>query len=122
MKHTSEKVDNKIRTLRHCRDNERLTYCSDVEQIRKKEEFLQKVKNWNWEKIFTYSSTVGLKGLTEASDGCMFSVPGEIHGMTQDQFVITVEHVKDYVHKSFKNVQDLKGLFDACSRPVITKP
>ena len=52
----------------------------------------------------------------------MIDVPGEIHGMRQDQFVITSEHVKDCVHKSCKNTQDLTGFFDACSRLVITNP
>ena len=57
----------------------------------------------------------------EELNGCMFAAPGEIHGMSQDQFGVTLERMK-YSNKKWKNPHDLVGFFYSHSTPSIPKP
>ena len=47
----------------------------------KKKKFFKQFKNGNRKNNKVHSSTVGLKGTTEALEGYMFATPGEIDRM-----------------------------------------
>ena len=76
----------KIRASHRCPMNDENTMMTSNRTARNKHEkkSIKHFKNEQWTLVLTCDSAKGLKVEREELDGCMFKVPGETRGSTQE--------------------------------------